>query len=73
MYVFPASQFKVHAANEPGLAGEQKPFPISFFALGGVCFLQLQGLADEHFCKHSIKILFPRFFTELAPRTLDMT
>jgi hypothetical protein len=23
MYVFPASQFKVHAANEPGLAGEQ--------------------------------------------------
>jgi hypothetical protein len=63
----------VHAANEPGLAREKKAFADAVFALGGVCFLLLQGLADEHFCKHSIKIQFPRFFTELAPRSLDMT
>jgi hypothetical protein len=37
MYVFPASHFKVHAAFEPGHAGEQSVFP-GFFALGGIHF-----------------------------------
>jgi hypothetical protein len=38
MYVFPASQFKVHAANEPGLAGEQS-------ALSGILISHRQGVA----------------------------
>jgi hypothetical protein len=38
MYVFPASQFKVHAANEPGLAREQS-------ALSGILISQSQGVA----------------------------
>jgi hypothetical protein len=33
MYVFPASHLKVHAANEPGRAGEQKPLLLSFLLL----------------------------------------
>jgi hypothetical protein len=37
MYVFPASHLKVHAAFEPGLAGEQRVLA-GFFALGGIHF-----------------------------------
>jgi hypothetical protein len=37
MYVFPASHLKVHAAIEPGLAGEQSGFA-GFFALGRIHF-----------------------------------
>jgi hypothetical protein len=37
MYAFPASHLKVHAAIEPGLAGEQSVF-CGFFALGGIHF-----------------------------------
>jgi hypothetical protein len=37
MYVFPASHLKVHAAFEPGLAGEQSVLA-GFFALGGIHF-----------------------------------
>jgi hypothetical protein len=38
MYVFRASQFKVHAANEPGLTGEQS-------ALSGILISHRQGVA----------------------------
>jgi hypothetical protein len=40
MYVFPATHFKVHAANEPGgPCRGAKAFADVVFALGGVCFL----------------------------------
>jgi hypothetical protein len=44
MYVFPASHLKVHAAIEPGLAGEQSVLA-GFFALGGIHF----ALGGIHF------------------------
>jgi hypothetical protein len=44
MCVFPASHLKVHATIEKRLADEQTVLRISF-ALGGVFFLQLHGLA----------------------------
>jgi hypothetical protein len=54
MCVLPASHLKVHATIEKGLADEQGVLRISFalsgayFAIGGVCFLQLHVLADEN-------------------------
>jgi hypothetical protein len=59
MYVFLASHFKVHVAMAAGHAGEQKHLPMllfaasgfalggAYFALSGVCFLQLHAFADE--------------------------
>jgi hypothetical protein len=39
MYVFPASHFEVHAAIEPGRAGEQKHFPMLILLLGAPILL----------------------------------
>jgi hypothetical protein len=71
----------VHAAIEPGLAGEQEPLSMSFWLLAEFVFSCCRGLPmsipwmQTQIFKHTIKILFPRFFTELnlRPRPLDMT
>jgi hypothetical protein len=39
MYVFPASHLKVHAAFEPGRAGEQKHLPVFILLLAASVFL----------------------------------
>jgi hypothetical protein len=55
LYVLPASHLKVHAAFEPGLAGEQSVFAVLVFLLAASIlllavsyFLQLHGRSDEH-------------------------
>jgi hypothetical protein len=56
MCVLPALHLKVHAAIEKGLVDEQSFFCVqisfaigcNYFALGGILFLQLHGLTDEH-------------------------
>jgi hypothetical protein len=53
MCALPASLLNVHAAIEKGLADER----ISF-ALGGILFLQLHGLTDQH--SMASKTVLPR-------------
>jgi hypothetical protein len=53
MCVLPASHFKVHTTLRRDLPMSKVLWQISFalggtwFALGGVCFLQLHALADD--------------------------